>query len=288
MDRFVPLCILMCLIYWYLNMTCAVKWENQLSRSFSIPLGIKQGGINSPEFFGVYINNIATILRNLHVGCHIFGIFLAFILFADDLCLLAPTLKALNKMIEKCAEYCREYGLTFNASKSKVIVSSKSATNYEKLVPIVLNGSKVDFVDSVTYLGTTIMNNKGFSFSSTNDLSKFYRASNSILRAINKPSEEVLIHLLYSCCIPILSYASAVKDYPSRQMQDCTTATNDSLRLIFGFNRWESVRLLRESFGFKSLVEIFDASKRKFDASLLSHSNPVITHLARHIERYPG
>ena len=162
----------MCLIYWYLNMTCAVKWENQLSRSFSIPLGIKQGGINSPEFFGVYINDIATILRNLHVGCHIFGIFLAFILFADDLCLLAPTLKALNKMIEKCAEYCREYGLTFNASKSKVIVFSKSATNYEKLVPIVLNGSKVDFVDSVTYLGTTIMNNKGFSFSSTNDLSK--------------------------------------------------------------------------------------------------------------------
>ena len=237
MDRFVPLCILMCLIYWYLNMTCAVKWENQLSRSFSIPLGIKQGGINSPEFFGVYINDIATILRNLHVGCHIFGIFLAFILFADDLCLLAPTLKALNKMIEKCAEYCREYGLTFNASKSKVVVFSKSATNYEKLVPIVLNGSKVDFVDSVTYLGTTIMNNKGFSFSSTNDLSKFYRASNSILRAINKPSEEVLIHLLYSCCIPILSYASAVKDYPSRQMQDCTTATNDSLRLIFGFNR---------------------------------------------------
>ena len=139
----------------------------------------------------------------------------------------------------------------------------------------------------IIYLGTTIMNNKGFSFSSTNDLSKFYRASNSILRAINKPSEEVLIHLLYSCCIPILSYSSAVKDYPSRQMQDCTTAINDSLCLIFRFNRWESVRFLRESFGFKSLVEIFDASKRKFDASLLSHSNPVITHLAPHIERYP-
>ena len=186
-------------------------------------------------------------------------------------------------MIKSCADYCREYGLTFNASKSKVIVFSKSTTKYDKLGPIILNGNTIDFVDSVTYLGTTIMNNKGFSFSSTNDLSKFYRASNSILRAINKPSEEVLIHLLYSCCIPILSYSSAVKDYSSHQMQDCTTAMNDSLRLIFGFNRWESVRSF-ESFGFKSLVEIFDASKRKFDASLLSHSNPVITHLARHIE----
>ena len=82
----------------------------------------------------------------------------------------------------------------------------------------------------------------------------------------------------------ILSYACPVKDYPSRQMQDCTTAINDALRLVFGYNRWESVRSLRESFGYKSLVELFNVSKNKFDASLLSHSNPVISHLARHIE----
>ena len=67
-------------------------------------------------------------------------------------------------------------------------------------------------------------------------------------------------------------------------MQDCTTATNDALRLVFGYNRWESVRSLRESFGYKSLVELFNVSKNKFDASLLSHRNPVISYLARHIE----
>ena len=100
-----------------MNMTCNVKWENELSRSFQIPLGIKQGGINSPEFFGTYINDICTLLRNLHIGCHIFGIFLAMILFADDICLLAPTRNALKKMIETCAAYCNEYGLSFNASK---------------------------------------------------------------------------------------------------------------------------------------------------------------------------
>ena len=70
-------------------------------------------------------------------------------------------------------------------------------------------------------------------------------------------------------------------------MQDCTTATNDALRLAFGFNRWESVRTLRESFGFKSLVEIFSTSKIKFENSLVSHRNPVISHLARHIEIDP-
>ena len=90
-------------------------------------------------------------------------------------------------------------------------------------------------------------------------------------------------HLLYTCCIPILSYASVVKEYSSRQMQDCTTAINDSLRIIFGYNRWESVRTLRESLGYKSLIDIFHRSKRKFDASLLTHHNPVISHIARNV-----
>ena len=44
------------------------------------------------------------------------------------------------------------------------------------------------------------------------------------MRAADKNSEEVMMQLLYSCCVPILSYACPVKQYSSRQMQDCCTA----------------------------------------------------------------
>ena len=128
----------MCLIYWYLNMSCHVRWENEQSRSFKVPLGIKQGGINSPEFFGCYIDDIATLLRDSHVGCYIFGIFFALILFAYDLCLLAPTRSALNKMMQICAEYCKEYGLTFNAKKSKIVVTDGTFNNHIKPGNIVI------------------------------------------------------------------------------------------------------------------------------------------------------
>ena len=66
-------------------------------------------------------------------------------------------------------------------------------------------------------------------------------------------------------------------------MQDCNTAVNDALRLIFGYNRWESVRTIRESFGYKSLTELFQSTKRKFNMSLLSHRNSVIKHIARNM-----
>ena len=135
----------------------------------------------------------------------------------------------------------------------------------------------------VKYLGTHVVTDKGISFSASSDLASFYRASNSILRAINKPSDEILIQLLYTNCIPILTYASAVKEYTTRQMQECNTAVNDALRLIFGYNRWESVRSIRESFGYMSLTELFAKAKRRFDLSLPHHHNKVISHLARNL-----
>ena len=236
-----------------------------------------------PDYFGCYINGIAHILRAAMIGCYLFGLFLAMILFADDLCLLAPTRRALQKMIHKCADYCTKYGLTFNTSKSKIMIFSKSKVDKDLLCPVFLNGEKIDYVDSIKYLGTTIESCKGFTFSSSKDLASFYRASNAILRAAKKPSEEIQLHLLYSDCIPILTYACAVKEYKSRQMQDCNTAVNDALRLIFGYNRWESVRTIRESFGYKSLTELFQSTKRKFNMSLLSHRNSVIKHIARNM-----
>ena len=50
-----------------------------------------------------------------------YKLFLAIVLFADDICLLAPTCAALEKLIEMSANYCTNLGLTFNAKKSKVI-----------------------------------------------------------------------------------------------------------------------------------------------------------------------
>ena len=53
----------MCLVYWYANMACCVKWGDTKSKQFDIPLGIKQGGINSPEFFSCYFDGLIQLLR---------------------------------------------------------------------------------------------------------------------------------------------------------------------------------------------------------------------------------
>ena len=139
----------------------------------------------------------------------------------------------------------------------------------------------MDFVTSIRYLGTTIESNPGFTFSSAPDLQSFYRSVNSILNVIKKPDDITQMHLLFANCVPFLSYVSAVKEYPSWEMLDCNTAVNDAIRKVFSFHRWESVRELRNGFGYKSLTEIFVNAKEKFQRSLGTHVNPILSHLCR-------
>ena len=129
-------------------------------------------------------------------------------------------------------------------------------------------------------MGPTIVSDKGLVFSAAEELRCFYRSANSVLNTLVKPNEEVQMQLLYTHCVPILSYACAVKTYRSREFQECNTALNDAIRKIFSYNRWESVRALRDSFGYKSLTEIFAKSRSKFISRLPHHCNPIIAWLA--------
>ena len=87
----------------------------------------------------------------------------------------------------------------------------------------------------------------------------------------------------YSNCVPVLTYASDMKLYSSREMQNCTTALNNAIRKIFTYHCWESIRTLREAFGYKSFTEIFHISAAKFLKSLPNHSNLLIRELNRHL-----
>ena len=79
------------------------------------------------------------------------------------------------------------------------------------------------------YLGATITSNPGISFSHEADLRSFYRSANSILNQIQIRNEPILMQLLYSHCVPCFSYAASVKDYSSKQMNDCNVAINDGI-----------------------------------------------------------
>ena len=164
---------------------------------------------------------------------------------------------------------------------------SRKKVDTDILKSVTLNGCVVEYVTSVKYLGVMIESNKGFCFSAANDIRTFYRAANSILTVLRKPQEDVLMKLLYTNCVPIISYACDVKTFSATDMRDCNTALNNAIRKIFTFNRWESVRSLREGFCMKSIYELFALSKKRFHDSLLIHHNSIFRQIQLNSDTAP-
>ena len=221
------------------------------------------------------MDNLLTLLRKAGLGCHVRSVFVGAIMFADDLALLAPSRSAIQQMISICENYCNEYCLLFNAAKTKAIIFG-SDRNKLHPSPLMLNEQPVEYVKQWKYLGCLISAGKNLLFSNRYDLIAFRRSANSIVTSLRRPSEHVLMKLLYSFSIPILTYACEVKVFSCSEMLDCQIVINDSIRRIFSFNRWESVRHLRESLGYSDLYHTFFIRKRRFMHNIASLSNPTL------------
>ena len=146
--------------------------------------------------------------------------------------------------------------------------------------PLRLNDAVLDNVDEWKYLGTTICAGNSLSFTARPDITSFYRAANSVLNVLTDAHEDVLMSLLYSNCIPILSYACAVKQYSASDMTSCNTAVNSVIRKIFGFQQRQSVRTLREISGYLSIYNIFANAHSKFLSQARSHRNRIVQFFA--------
>ena len=74
------------------------------------------------KVFAIYIDDLIVKLRSLKNGCYIADIFLACIVYADDICLLAPTRSAMQLLLNTCEEYGISWCLTYNPKKTKVMM----------------------------------------------------------------------------------------------------------------------------------------------------------------------
>ena len=86
--------------------------------------------------------------------------------------------------------------------------------------------------------------------------------------------------LLYSICVPNLTYACEVANYHHKGKESLHVALNDAIRRIYSYNRWESIQTLRASMGYLSVTQIFAQRKLSFEQKLTKIGNSFLSSLS--------
>ena len=129
-----------------------MRINNCLSRCFDVTCGLKQGCLISPLMFNMYINDLITKLNGLDRGIKVNGRKVSLLLYADDIVLLGNCARDIQLMLDSLYEWCEDWGLMVNPSKSK-IVHFRNKCHKVTRFPFKCGKESLDIVDKYKYLG---------------------------------------------------------------------------------------------------------------------------------------
>ena len=90
-----------------------------------------------------------------------------------------------------------------------------------------------------------------------------------------------MMQLLYSNCVPKLTYGAAVKDLTAAEKHQYNVAVNNAARRIFRFRYWQSIRQLRKLYGYYSIELMFAKAHKKFLVSIANHENGLLRFISQ-------
>ena len=262
LNRNTPLIFLELIMYWYSELYCRVRWDEQYSNWFRIIAGVRQGGILSPDLYSLYVDDLVRILSEQKVGCHIRNRFLSVILYADDTALLSPSLKGLQKLLTACEHFCDKWDICLNPKKTKNIYFGKRLPSLSALT---LNGCAIEWTEKCPYLGIILHSHTEFDCCISEKVRKFYRALNCILRIEGRTNDLLALRLIEIHCIPILTYGIEIICVANRDSRrQMRVAYNTVFRRIFNYRQWQSVRELQTFLNRPTWEELVESRTNRF------------------------
>lgn len=196
----------------YENCKFAVKVGTARTDRMKSCTGLMQGSQLSPILFILFINDLAEKLRKVK-GSHAPGLMgqeVPLLLFADDALILSTSAIGLQRQINAMSEYCEEWGLKVNLSKSKIMISRRGTfrRKYEKWT---YRGENMEVVSHYKYLGVLISANGKWNEHVRQLVTKVRFACNNLMRFIRSNQEldlSLFLQLFDALIAPIILYGS--------------------------------------------------------------------------------
>jgi len=193
-------------------------------------------------------------------GCYI-------ILYADDILLICHSVTKLESLL-----HCREHELawldvTINFKKSCCLRIGPRC-DIDCCAITTLIGVKLSWVAEQRYLGIFLVKSRSLKCSLDAAKRGFYRAANSIFGKVGRiASEEVVIHLIRTKCVPILLYRLEALPLNKSQLASLDFVVNRFFMKLLKTTDMQVVKMCREHFDFVLPSLQLDRRRRSFVGS---------------------
>jgi len=144
------------------NSSLELSGGTALSEVAMVSCGVRQGGVISPVLFNVFINVFINRLRSLQIGCHVNGLFLGCLFYADDVLFPCPSVTGLQYMLDVCVATGDMLSLKFNPLNSQCLAIGKFAS--VSLPSMRLDSHPIHWASSIKYLGVYIVSSRKLLF----------------------------------------------------------------------------------------------------------------------------
>lgn len=234
-----------------------VQLNGSSSDPFPIINGVKQGCVLAPTLFGIFFSLLLSWafrqsdegvflhsrsdgglfnLARLRARTKVRKVLIRELLYADDAAITAHTEEALQRLINRFADACSNFGLTISLKKTQIMCQDvSSAPN------ISIGNHTLEVVDKFTYLGSTLSNN----LSLEDELNaRIGKAATAMARLAKRVWDNTMLtsntkmKVYQACVLSTLLYGSEAWTLYSRQEHRLNAFHMRCLRRLLGIT-WQ-------------------------------------------------
>ena len=154
MQRNIPSKVLRLILELYTRQSVKFTWNWKKSFPFDNTNGVQHGGVLSLIVFNVYFDEFLQRLQQNDIGCQIGPILTGVLCYADDLLLLCPTIRQLQKIITMYSEFATEYDVPWNPSKTARMTFEIRHICTD--LHLYINGKMLEWTGNFKHLGNAI------------------------------------------------------------------------------------------------------------------------------------